>query len=98
MAQLNELQHFYLQTQELRRHPPLSLLPRKGTCTYLLPRIGTVYTVLHDFTLPNVKVLSHLSMVFETPGCLSGSKIPETQSLVPRSRQSVVSVTGQNDV
>lgn len=37
-------------------------------------------------------------MVFETPSGLSGSKIPQTQSLVPGSRQSVVAVTGQYDV
>lgn len=37
-------------------------------------------------------------MVFETPGGLSSGKIPQTQGLVPRSRKSVVSVTGENYV
>lgn len=37
-------------------------------------------------------------MVFETPSSFAGGKIPQTQGLVPRSRQSVVSVTGEYNV
>jgi hypothetical protein len=38
------------------------------------------------------QINSHLSMVFETTSRLPGGQIPETESLVPRSRQSVVTV------
>lgn len=42
--------------------------------------------------------LSHLGMVFETPGGLAGSEVPQTQGLVPRARESVVAVAGQDHV
>lgn len=37
-------------------------------------------------------------MVLETPGGLAGGKIPQTQGLVPRARESVVAVTGEHYV
>lgn len=72
------------------------LLPRKGAFTLLFCLAQAQFTLF--ITLPEEKVLSHLSMVFETPGGLSSGKIPQTQGLVPRSRKSVVSVTGENYV
>lgn len=37
-------------------------------------------------------------MVLKTPSGLAGSKVPQTQRLVPRARESVVAVTRQDDV
>jgi hypothetical protein len=78
-----------------------------GNFELLYTRKGKVHRLCHPPTqnaLPNSRdnqapdsnqigqQISHLSMVFEATSRLSGGQIPETESLVPGSRQSVVTV------
>ena len=46
---------------------------------------------------PSMK-MGHLGMVFKPPGCSACSKIPQSESLVPRPWQSVVSVRWENHI
>ena len=42
--------------------------------------------------------MSHLSMIFESPGGTTGSQVPKSQGLVPGTGKSVVAVRGEDDI
>lgn len=50
---------------------------------------------IHIFSY-NKNTISHLCVIFETASCFAGSQIPQTQSLIPWTGQSIVTVGWQN--